>query len=142
MPVSGLQSLVSLPKLINGNGLVMTPRHPRMGKAPHYLQGRKEGDRASILNGLSKDRNMFRYLTAGESHGKGLTVIVEGVPARDGIEDAVDPIRYVAVEADDLPGEDAAIAKRQVPANRQIEIGTLLRLQIGIAPRAARIDTV
>ena len=24
---------------------------------------------------------MFRYLTAGESHGKGLTVIVEGVPA-------------------------------------------------------------
>ena len=24
---------------------------------------------------------MFRFLTAGESHGKGLTVIVEGVPA-------------------------------------------------------------
>ena len=24
---------------------------------------------------------MFRYLTAGESHGPGLTVIVEGVPA-------------------------------------------------------------
>ena len=24
---------------------------------------------------------MFRYLTAGESHGKGLTVIVEGMPA-------------------------------------------------------------
>ncbi|MCH8102857.1 MAG: chorismate synthase, partial [Chloroflexi bacterium] len=24
---------------------------------------------------------MFRFLTAGESHGPGLTVIVEGVPA-------------------------------------------------------------
>ena len=24
---------------------------------------------------------MFRFLTAGESHGKGLTVIVEGLPA-------------------------------------------------------------
>ena len=24
---------------------------------------------------------MFRFLTAGESHGKGLTVVIEGVPA-------------------------------------------------------------
>lgn len=28
-----------------------------------------------------EDEPMFRFLTAGESHGKGLTVIVEGIPA-------------------------------------------------------------
>jgi chorismate synthase len=36
---------------------------------------------------------MFRFLTAGESHGKGLTVIVEGLPAGIPVSE-----KYIAAE--------------------------------------------
>src|SRR5439155_8845344 len=42
-------------------------------------------------HGRSYDRWMFRWLTAGESHGPQLTVIVEGLPA--GLELSADDLR-------------------------------------------------
>ena len=33
------------------------------------------------LSRLAKEAYMLRYLTAGESHGKGIVAILEGMPA-------------------------------------------------------------
>ena len=52
----------------------------------------------------------FRFLTAGESHGPGLTALVEGIPA--GISLSEDYIRQ------DLAPAAARLWPRRAPADR------------------------
>ena len=46
---------------------------------------------------------MLRFLTAGESHGRGLVAIVEGLPA--GLPITVDEIAQPLTELPDKPNE-------------------------------------
>jgi chorismate synthase len=70
---------------------------------------------------------MFRYLTAGESHGKGLTIIVEGVPAGLGLTE-----EYIAHDLRRRQGGYGRGARQQIEQDRaEIRSGVRHGLTLG-----------
>ncbi len=70
---------------------------------------------------------MFRYLTAGESHGKGLTIIVEGVPAGLGLTE-----EYIARDLRRRQGGHGRGARQQIEQDRaEIRSGVRHGLTLG-----------